>query len=664
MLTSQTERDLKLFFASLIPLSAMAWVSALLLALEMSKDRRPAIEDAVVVVDCERDLARLCAVMHGYRSNSCGPQKKRLRNIDDAAEDAASSDLPKWLRDAVDKRRLELRAPPLPGRSRAGPTSGPCSSDSRGLRANAPASSARGSCSSHVPGCAPSSQPSPRAAQSPSDAPVIRSRSSKGRPEAEVQECRDALASTATGVSAKKRPQARPSPRILASALPVTAASEADGQIAMEPTAKKRRTRADGSASDRQALPSSSSSMGAPQSLTDEASRRSLQSSLATLFAVSEDRVSSIRRGGDLFSLVDVTSIVTGCNNDDAAKRIREVLRQHPDVRNRVPNLKFQGRGQRDTPVGNLYTVVEFIMLLPGKNAASMRRQAAELFVRYHGGDLSVAEEVMAARERQDEMRVDNPGHPMRCFGGEVERVAGGTSEQVGRLEETLREGGRRQTAYDPVTLSQKHHEHKDMCNRELVEGMRRVFGRILPGYVAVLDDLNGESPPAPRTAKALRDAGVPLSRILAPNKESSVVQALQNFGVVSMKKHFSWAFQEEYREHNVSAAYIDTCSGNLTELERMVDCMRLNNKEGHLVLGYTIVLRCFTEGGAKSFTQRVLHMTDYMHSIGFEPLKKTLDASYFEYNDKAQRVGTAFWMKPRDPMPFAQSTSSTCGPK
>ena len=82
-----------------------------------------------------------------------------------------------------------------------------------------------------------------------------------------------------------------------------------------------------------------------------------------------------------------------------------------------------------------------------------------------------------------------------------------------------------------------------------------------------------------------------------------------------------------------------------------MVDCMRLNNKEGHLVLGYTLVLRCFTEGGAKSFTRRVLEMTDYMQSNSFEPLMRTLDASYLEYNDKAQRVGTAFWLRRRDPM-------------
>ena len=389
----------------------------------------------------------------------------------------------------------------------------------------------------------------------------------------------------------------------------------------------------------------------APQPPIDESTRLALQSSLAALFKVSEDRVSSIRKTGDLFSLVDVASIVTGCESREAARKIQEVLRQFPAVVRRVHLWKFPGARQRDTSVADIYGVVEFIMLLPGKNAAAVRRQAAELFVRYHGGDLRVAEEVMAARERQDELRVEDPSHPLRCCGAEVEREAGGTPEQLLRLEEALREGGRRQTAYDPAALSLRHHEHKDACNRLFVDGLCRVFGQSLPGYVAVLDDLNGESPPVPRTAKALRDGGVPLSRILSPNKEAAVVRALQDFGVNSVKKHFSWAFQEEYWTHNVSGAYLDSCSGDLYELQRMVDCMRLNNKEGHLVLGYTLVLRCFTEGGAKSFTRRVLEMTDYMQSNSFEPLMRTLDASYLEYNDKAQRVGTAFWLRRREPM-------------
>ena len=195
-------------------------------------------------------------------------------------------------------------------------------------------------------------------------------------------------------------------------------------------------------------------------------------------------------------------------------------------------------------------------MLLLGKNAAALRRQAAELFVRYHGGDLRVAKEVIAARERQDEMRVEDPARPLRCCGAEVEREAGTTSEKKLRREEALREGGRRQTAYDPATQSAA--SRAQGRSRLFVDGLCRVFGQSFPGYVAVLDDLNGETPPVPRTAKALRDGDVPLSRILAPNKEVTVVRALQDFGVNSVNKHLSWASQEEYSTHNVSGAYLD----------------------------------------------------------------------------------------------------------
>ena len=36
-------------------------------------------------------------------------------------------------------------------------------------------------------------------------------------------------------------------------------------------------------------------------------------------------------------------------------------------------NLKFPGRGQRETPVGDIYAVVELIMLLPGRRAGLVR---------------------------------------------------------------------------------------------------------------------------------------------------------------------------------------------------------------------------------------------------------------------------------------------------
>ena len=128
--------------------------------------------------------------------------------------------------------------------------------------------------------------------------------------------------------------------------------------------------------------------------------------------------------------------------------------------------FKVKGRGQRDTPGSDVYGVVEFIMLLPGKRAAAVRRKASELFVRCHGGDLRVARAVIAARERQDELRVDCPEHAARAFGDQVEAEIGDTDEQLRGLEETLRKRTAQQrtsTSYNPATtLSDRDHEHKD----------------------------------------------------------------------------------------------------------------------------------------------------------------------------------------------------------
>ena len=152
-----------------------------------------------------------------------------------------------------------------------------------------------------------------------------------------------------------------------------------------------------------------------------EATQRELQTSLAALLKVTEDRIVNIRKTGTLYSLVDVTSVVVGCDNNSAGQRIREVRRQHPEFLAAMVVVQFPGRGQRETPAADLRGVVELIMLLPGKAASSLRRSAAELFVRYHGGDLTLIEEVAAAKERQLRLQREDPTHPLRAFGAAAE---------------------------------------------------------------------------------------------------------------------------------------------------------------------------------------------------------------------------------------------------
>ena len=87
-------------------------------------------------------------------------------------------------------------------------------------------------------------------------------------------------------------------------------------------------------------------------------------------------------------SIIDVVMAVTGGSQHDAARSLRRLSDQYPEVGPNWSHLKFKGRGQRDTCVTEAKGIVEVIMLLPGQQAARVRRQAAELLCRYLGGDI------------------------------------------------------------------------------------------------------------------------------------------------------------------------------------------------------------------------------------------------------------------------------------
>ena len=76
-------------------------------------------------------------------------------------------------------------------------------------------------------------------------------------------------------------------------------------------------------------------------------------------------------------SIIDVTRAITGHNADYSAQAVRNVCDQYPEVSEKITDLKFKGRGQRLTPVTDVHGIIEFVMLLPGKHASNVRRQAA-----------------------------------------------------------------------------------------------------------------------------------------------------------------------------------------------------------------------------------------------------------------------------------------------
>ena len=89
------------------------------------------------------------------------------------------------------------------------------------------------------------------------------------------------------------------------------------------------------------------------------------------------------------------------------------------------------GRKNKETPVTGVKGIVEIVMLLPGKRAAAVRRQASEILVRYMGGDLALVDQVIRNRERQARLARDAPDHPARAFGDAVEAVAGDNSQST-----------------------------------------------------------------------------------------------------------------------------------------------------------------------------------------------------------------------------------------
>ena len=120
-------------------------------------------------------------------------------------------------------------------------------------------------------------------------------------------------------------------------------------------------------------------------------------------------------------SVIDVVAAITSKDANKAAQDIGLIKERHPEVTQNLGDFKFAGRGQRITPVANARGIVEITMLLPGHQAARVRRQAAELLVRYLGGDLALVDEVCALRCLQVELAVQQPEDPRRTFGEAVE---------------------------------------------------------------------------------------------------------------------------------------------------------------------------------------------------------------------------------------------------
>ena len=168
----------------------------------------------------------------------------------------------------------------------------------------------------------------------------------------------------------------------------------------------------------------------------EEAERAEVSRQLAELLGKSEEELQRIRQTPDCkTSLIDTVMTLSGLDACQCARTLRDLFDRFPELRCKISQYKFPGRGQRDTPVADLATVYEILMVLPGRNAARIRSQAARLMVRYLGGDLTLIQDVERLHHVQQRMAEEDPTNPHRVFGAAVEAEAAGVQENT-RLPE------------------------------------------------------------------------------------------------------------------------------------------------------------------------------------------------------------------------------------
>lgn len=104
-----------------------------------------------------------------------------------------------------------------------------------------------------------------------------------------------------------------------------------------------------------------------------------------------EDHV--IRSTGDgRFSVYDVLVAFGVCDKPNCQKVFKRINDGNPEVNPLWINLKFPGKGQRETPVANEEAMYQILMLCPGKRGAEFRAWAANILANPDSAaDLAIA---------------------------------------------------------------------------------------------------------------------------------------------------------------------------------------------------------------------------------------------------------------------------------
>ena len=116
------------------------------------------------------------------------------------------------------------------------------------------------------------------------------------------------------------------------------------------------------------------------------ASGDGIRAQLAALLGKPLARIGRIRKTDETparISVIDIAALITGHNANYASEAVRIIYEKYPEVHEKIVDFLFPGQGQRKKPVTDVQGIVEIVLLLPGRMAARVRRQAADLLVRY-----------------------------------------------------------------------------------------------------------------------------------------------------------------------------------------------------------------------------------------------------------------------------------------
>ena len=115
-------------------------------------------------------------------------------------------------------------------------------------------------------------------------------------------------------------------------------------------------------------------------------------SNLQGLTDITDADASRIRKTNEVpprVSVFDTFQVLLGIQQTCCTIIFQRLCREHEAVLTLCKNWKFPGERQRPTPVADARGIVQIIMLLPCRAAAPVRAKAADVLVRYLGGDPS-----------------------------------------------------------------------------------------------------------------------------------------------------------------------------------------------------------------------------------------------------------------------------------